>query len=248
MGDPTLNEMAAGLGRPTRRPDPFAEVLPAALEARAFRGSEWPGDGSAAQFAIDASARRGISRRHQQALADIAAEERLTPDPMDALIEAEQKRNAYEGLRPYGSTSTIRASYGRGIPGLEGAEVGSDVVGERPLGVPSNAAAFAVRQKQAELQARTAPEMAEAQARMAAELDTMRRVGLYDQLVRERRKLEAAVEAGQVSREQADAAWAKVYQEAREMADILKTGYPPSNSLDGLIGLGSRPPSPAPGR
>src|SRR6185503_9295660 len=121
-----------------------APALP--LTDAASEGSpEWggvqfggPGDEpvlTAGQMQQDMQARQLIEDRNKQAMAEIDQAEEDRGDPMDRALAAEKKDRAFEDIQPVGETSRIQATFGQGWDkGLEGTDVGSDVVGEREMG------------------------------------------------------------------------------------------------------------------
>jgi hypothetical protein len=131
-----------------------------------------------AQLAQDTRARGLIEAKYAMESDATDAEAARRGNPLADQIAGLTAERQFESLKPYGSTSKIGASFGSGWGDLSGSEVGSDVVGEEPIGGPTVGEAKA--QQQAEVQSlfKNAPQMRELEMRanLAKKLETLRRV------------------------------------------------------------------------
>lgn len=175
--------------RAINRPSP---VNMESLQAGAFQGR--PGFNSsvggaaptASQLAQDTNARALIEAKYAIEDEATGAEAARRGNPMADQIAGLGAERQYESLLPYGSTSRIGASFGSGWGDLSGSEVGSDVVGEQPIGAPTIGEAKAQQQGEIQSLIRNAPQMRELEMRYQA----------VQQLQKLRAMAEAAVAAG----------------------------------------------------
>lgn len=190
----------------------------------AFQASpEWKGVGggirSAAQMYQDLQARDLIDAGNEQALAGIRREEEVRGDPLSLATNARKKQLAYEDVLP--ATASSRVRFGNG-PSLR------DYQQESPdLGTPTMGEYRANRSLIAQAQAKQNPkDVAEGattlgRGRLAEELDILRQ------------QLQDDVRTGKRNPADADAAWKSALDKANSLAEILKSGFPKSDSLLG---------------
>ena len=219
MAEPLMEPMSQGTYVSTG--DQAENLDVAARGAERYSTPEWKTDYSQAQNAQDEAARADISNRYRAGMERTNAEEQLRGNPMDRAIQARQRSLAYEDLLPADATSRIRAASGRGPMrdfGQEAPELGMPTMGEYKQN-RSLIAQAAARQNPKDV-AEGATTMG--RGRIAEELD------LY------RRDLQDKVKAGKMTEADATASWAKAAEQARALAEIMKTGYPPVNPLGGM--------------
>jgi len=208
----------------------------AGLQSRAFApGPAWSAD-TGYQAEIDAAARRGINQRYREGLEQINVEEAARGNPMQRAIEAQDLSNKYEQGLPFGATSDVEATFGEGWgPGLEGAEVGSEGAGERPLGRPTVGDVRAIDLAQVNAQARHSPEK-----RTEAGLDA-KRARLVAELELLEKNLDEDVVAGKITEDEAVAHYQAALRKAQAYAEMLKGGFPPVNLAETISrGLGGQ--------
>jgi hypothetical protein len=130
---------------------------------------------TASQLEQDTRARGLLEAKYAMESDATDAEAARRGNPLADQIAGLTAERQFESLKPYGSTSKIGASFGSGWGDLSGSEVGSDVVGEEPIGGPTVGEAKA--QQQAEVQSlfKNAPQMRELQMRANA-MEKLRRL------------------------------------------------------------------------
>lgn len=198
-----------------------------AVAARgAFQASpEWRGAGgglrSAAQMETDLGAHNLIDAGAEQALAGIRREEAFRGDPMSLANAARRKTLEAEDLMSADSEPFIRSAQGGGRL--------RDFQGQRESGpgVPTYGEERTNRSAIAQALARQDPQKA------AEGATTMGRGRLAEELSILQEQLRADVQGGKRSPEDAQAQWNQALQKAQSLAEILKGGFPKSDSLLG---------------
>lgn len=195
----------------------------------------WGGVGglprSAEQHAIDFGARRGLDAEHEQVMGEIDRREARIGDPTQRQIEGRKRAIEYERLQPYGATSEISATFGEGWgPGMEGAEVGSDAVGNRPMGE------FTIGEARAIERDREQQSYRDLDGRALARLDR-ERASLAEELRLLAANLNDDVQAGRLRAEVARDRYKDAERKAAIQADMLKRGGNASGYFrDDLLG------------
>lgn len=206
--EPEPGGIAAAAARMARADGPTD-----AIRAGAFRGSDmpdWGVDVSAAQLERDADARDLLARAHAGRMRQVEMGDDARGDAMQKSIEGRQRTLAYESMMPAGSLSSIRATYGAGP--LQGAEIGSDAVGDREPGLPTIAQFVEAQQRQA---AQFKPQdRLELERQIALDKELQ---GLGTLLVNLKAQLENDVNAGKLTKEMATAQYQRAQQEFAAM-------------------------------
>jgi hypothetical protein len=168
--------------------------LPPAIPGVSSEGALFSGAGTLADFEGRARLRR---LQNQISGEDLAAEqmaEQRTPTARSARARSIQL--AADRLLPYGSRSQIRASFAGGP--LEGAEIGSEAVGDRPIGGPTIGEVGPLRLQQEFLTGGKGGGIEGYRARLGIEA--------ADRLEQALRLLGAALKTGQIRQDEYDAA------------------------------------------
>lgn len=206
---------------------PSQQAVNRSVAARgAFQATpEWRGVGgglrSAAQMEQDLRAHNLIDAGDAQARAAIQREDEYRGDPLSLATAARRKLAAYEDTLPADSESFIRSSGASGkLRDYEGQR-------ESAIGTPSFGEYRANRSLIAQAQARQNPKD------QAEGATTMGRGRIAEELSILQEQLRAEVQAGKRSPEDAQAQWNSALQKAQSLAEILKGGFPKSDSLLG---------------
>lgn len=193
-------------------------------------GPEWKGVGgglrSAAQMEQDLYAHDLINAGNEQAMAGIRREDHERGDPMSLATNARRKLSAYEDSLPAEGESFIRSSQGGGLEDYRGQR-------EAPIGTPSLGEYRQNRSLIAQAAARQNPKD------QAESATTMGRGRLAEELSILQQQLAGEVRAGHRTQADADAAYARAYQQAAGLAELLKSGFPPRDP-------NAMPPEPPP--